>query len=194
MSGTPLNIIGLEECNEVLPEIDEHGNDPLENAKIKALAYFKATGKPVFSCDSGLYFENVPEKDQPGVHVRNVSGKHLTDDEMVCHYATLATNYGGKLHAKYKNAICLVMNEDEIYEYMGEDLHGEAFYIAGQPHTKRVAGFPLDCLSLHIDTGKYYYDLEKADRAANGMAGFSLFFERIFGWAASRNGKVENEA
>lgn len=68
-----LEIFGLNELKEmpefanvVLPEIDETGSNPLENATIKANAYFKAFGIPVFSCDSGLYFDEVDEKKSAG--------------------------------------------------------------------------------------------------------------------------------
>lgn len=52
------------------------------NAKLKALAYYEAFRISVFSCDSGLYFDHVPDEVQPGVHVRNVNGKCLSDEEM----------------------------------------------------------------------------------------------------------------
>lgn len=42
---------------------------------LKSTAYYEAFRMPVFSCNSGLYFENVPDEVQPGVHVRNVDGK-----------------------------------------------------------------------------------------------------------------------
>ena len=85
-----IDIIGLKEilgrpefCDIKLPEIDESGSNPLENAKIKAMAYYKTFGIPVFSCDSGLYFEEVAENQQPGTHVRRVGGKELSDSEMI---------------------------------------------------------------------------------------------------------------
>lgn len=179
----PIDIIGLAEHKDLLPEIDESGNDPLENARIKALAYYRAIGKPVFSCDSGLYFEGVDDDEQPGVHVRNVGGKRLSDDEMTSYYSELAARYGGKLVAQYKNAICLVMDETEIYEYMGDDLSGDIFYIVENPHPKRNEGFPLDPLSVHIKTGEYYYDMEEHDGLAATMDnGFNAFFLRtLFG-------------
>ena len=92
-----IDIIGLKEimerpefCDIKLPEIDESGSNPLENAKIKAMAYYKTFGIPVFSCDSGLYFEEVAENQQPGTHVRRVGGKELSDSEMIEYYGTLA--------------------------------------------------------------------------------------------------------
>jgi len=76
-----LNLISIGDLPLVLPVVDESGNSPLENARIKALAYYKAlreqtdTDYPVFSCDSGLYIEGLRENEQPGVHVRRVNGK-----------------------------------------------------------------------------------------------------------------------
>ena len=71
-----IELIGLKDLGEVrLPEIIEDGKTPLENARKKAEAYFEALHMPVFSCDSGLYFDDVAEEDQPGVHVRTVNGK-----------------------------------------------------------------------------------------------------------------------
>ena len=70
-----IEIISLNDVNLKVEKIYENGNSPLENAKIKAFAYYKVWGKPVFSCDSGLYFDNIPDEVQPGVHVRTVNGK-----------------------------------------------------------------------------------------------------------------------
>lgn len=58
----------LLQCKQIVL----NGNTPLENARMKALAYYETFRIPVFSCDSGLYFDNVPDEVQPGIHVRNV--------------------------------------------------------------------------------------------------------------------------
>ena len=116
---------------------------------------------PVFSCDSGLYIDNISEEEQPGVHVRTVNGKYLSDDEMIEYYTGLARKYGD-LTARYRNAICLVMDEENIYEAMEENTASEKFIITSKPHsTIRKEGFPLDSISLDIATGKYFYDLDE---------------------------------
>ena len=161
------------------PEIDETGSNPLENATIKANAYFKAFGIPVFSCDSGLYFDEVDEKNQPGTHVRRVNGKELSDKEMIEYYGNLAASYGGRLTAKYKNAICLVLSEDKIFSRMDSSLEIEPFYLVSVPHPKIVPGFPLDALSVQIESGKYFQDL-KHNLAVDKKAvenGFAKFFK-----------------
>lgn len=176
--GLPIKIIGLNDIKIGLPEIDESGNDPLENAKIKAEAYFKATGIPVFSCDSGLYINNAPDSLQPGVHVRNVNGRVLTDEEMINYYASLANQFGGEMTVRYKNAICLVINENKTYEYIGDELSGDEFIITSKPHERRTPGFPLDSLSVHIETGKYYYDISPLKDCTSIENGFRNFFKR----------------
>lgn len=59
-----IELIGLNDLRaegKVIPKIVEAGNTPLENARLKATAYYEAFKIPFFSCDSGLYFDNVPD-------------------------------------------------------------------------------------------------------------------------------------
>lgn len=86
-----IEVIGLSDLKCELPVVNENGKTPLENAQIKAEVYYHAFHMPVCSCDSGLYFDELEEDKQPGIYVRRVDGKELTDDEMVLYYGTLAT-------------------------------------------------------------------------------------------------------
>ncbi len=175
-----IEIISLEELDVSLPDVEEGGSSPLENARLKAKAYYQALHRPVFSCDSGLYFDGVPQEDQPGVHVRTVHGKCLTDEEMVEHYTRLAAKYGG-LRARYRNAICLVLDEGHVYEAMEESMESEPFLLVSAARPIRRKGFPLDSFSVDLETGKYYYDLEDADATLDQVAvedGFLEFFRR----------------
>lgn len=179
-----IELIGLKDMQEkgiVIPNVLEDGDTPLENARKKAKAYYRAFHMPVFSCDSGLFFDNVPKEIQPSVHVRTVNGNYLTDKEMIEHYSGLAKKYGN-LTARYKNAICLVMDENNIYEAMEPSMESESFIITDKPHSIVKKGFPLDSLSIDIKTGKYYYDLpEDALDQVAVEDGFLEFFHKIFG-------------
>lgn len=178
-----IELIGLNDMREngiEIPDVPENGNTPLENARQKAVTYYEAFHMPVFSCDSGLYFDNVPDEVQPGVHVRNVNGKCLSDEEMMEYYGGLVKKYG-KLTAGYKNAICLVMDEEHIYEAMEPSMESEKFILTDIPHSAiRQKGFPLDSMSIDIKTGKYYYDLpaDKLEQVAV-EDGFLTFFQSI---------------
>ena len=180
LEGMHLEILGLKDMDREAPPVPEEGRTPLENARQKALAYYRFYGMPVFSCDSGLYFDGVPQEVQPGVHVRTVGGRYLSDEEMVAYYGRLASTYGD-LTARYHNAICLVLDEDHIIEAMDESLESLPFLLTAKPHSWiRKEGFPLDSMSVQIRTGKYYYDC--GEDALDEIAledGFLDFFRRL---------------
>lgn len=176
-----IELIGLNVMEGELPKIKEDGATPLENAKIKARAYFEAFHMPVFSCDSGLYFEELSDAEQPGLHVRRIGGKELTDEEMIEHYATLAKKHGGKITGRYRNAIYFILNEDRHFSSMDMSIATEPFVLVTKPHKKRVKGFPLDSLSVDIATGKYYYDLDVKDVSTSVDDGVRAFFTHALG-------------
>ena len=182
-----IELIGLKEAAQqagvVLPEIEENGSTPMENARLKADGYYQLFGRPVFSCDSGLYLWNhrtgemLPEEEQPGIHVRGRGEVRLTDEELIEHYTSLVKKYG-LIRARYKNAICLILDENHRMESEAEVLWGEPFLFTDTPHAKRVPGFPLDSISVEIGSGRYFYDMEddKQDVVAADI-GFKKFFE-----------------
>ena len=175
-----LEIIGLHDLQQPIPKVDESGKSPLENAELKARAYFNAFSMPVFSCDSGLYFEQVEEKYQPGTHIRRVNGKELSDEEMIEYYSNLAKMHDNQLLGRYRNAICLVLNENTCFSSMDEVLSTEPFKLVSVAHPKRVKGYPLDSLSVDIHSGKYYYDMQEksVDQSAIEQ-GFTEFFQKV---------------
>ena len=98
-----IELIGLNDIKlqgKVIPNVMEDGTTPLENARKKAMAYYEAFHMPVFSCDSGLFFDNVPEEIQPSVHVRTINGVVLTDEEMIAYYSSLAKTYSKEKYIK----------------------------------------------------------------------------------------------
>jgi XTP/dITP diphosphohydrolase len=179
-----LHVMGIGDISLSLPNIDENGASPLENARIKALAYYKALREqtklnyPLFSCDSGLYIDGLPEKEQPGIHIRRAGGISMTDEEMIDYYSSVAAQFGGKVIARYRNAICLVVSENERHDYMGDDIASSEFLLVTKPHSKRESGFPLNSLSVHIESGEYYNDLSIKPRNIS-QEGFRMFFKRV---------------
>ena len=111
-----IEILSLNDVNAPKIDIEEIGNTPIENAKIKALAYYQKLQLPLFSCDSGLYIDGLEARRQPGAHVRNVGGRELNDEEAISYFSALATEFGGSMTARYQHAICLVLDEERITE------------------------------------------------------------------------------
>lgn len=179
VKGLGIELISLNDLECELPAIEENGKNPLENAKIKAETYYEMFHMPVFSCDSGLYFDELEDEEQPGVYVRRVNGKELNDEEMIEYYSSLAKRHGGTLKGRYRNGIYFIVNEKTIYSSMDLSLATEPFLLAEKPHKKRVEGFPLDSLSKDIATGEYYYDLKEKDLTSGMEEGFRQFFLQI---------------
>lgn len=136
---------------------------PIENATKKALAYHKATGLAVTAYDSGLYYYGIPKDDvrQPGLFVRRVGGNVLTDVEMIDHYSSIASTFGGKIRCSYYTGFSIVLDEDHIYEFMDNDETAEAFafYLINKPHELRTPGWPLDSISIDESTGRYLVEV-----------------------------------
>jgi len=171
-----VELVYLCDLDAQIPDILENGANPLENAILKATAYFKAFRRPLFSCDSGLYIGGLTDEEQPGVHVRTVNGKRLSDDEMIEYYSKIAERLGGRAVAQYRNAICLIKSDDKTYESFADDLWSKPFYIVTKAHKKRKEGFPIDSLSVNIESGQYYYNMA-ADKSDDLGEGFRRFFK-----------------
>lgn len=179
LEGTSFEVIGLNQVEEELVEPIEDGNTPLENATKKALGYYSQLKVPVYSTDSALYFEGVADEDQPGVYIKRLNGQSLKGKNFQKHYMEIAKKYGGKVKAKYKNAICVVFNENTIVQYSEEPIHSEEFYIVSSPHNFFEEGFPLNSLSVHIESGMYYNDMKDYKAKGTMDEGFKQFFKSI---------------
>lgn len=175
LKGLDIEIIGLNDVG-ININVDESGMTPLENARAKSIAYYKIASMPTFSCDSGLYIEGLEEDNQPGVNVRRVNNKYLNDEEFIEHYRKIVLNIGHNARAKFKNAICLVLNENNVFEYDADDI-ADHFLMTSEPHKMRKPGFPMDSISLDIETGQYLMDIKENSRNEKDItAGFRRFF------------------
>ena len=142
---------------------NESGKNAIENAFIKAKTYYDATKIITIGMDNNLFFEGLPEKKQPGTHVRRINGKELNDDEMIEYYTQLVKENGGKLTAKWVYGM-VVYNGKEAKEYSWSKNH---FYLVDTPSTKRNPGYPLDSISIMPECNKYFVDLTEEDKNKN---------------------------
>lgn len=136
----------------------ENGRDPVENAVLKAKFYGQ-----YFDCvicnDSGLYFTDLPLDDprQPGLQIRRPKGMVLRDDEaMLAYYASLVRTMGGQVRSSYADGMA-VYDRGEVHTFFDprEDV---GFYLVDAVHPKRHPGWPLDSISVDIDSGRYFVD------------------------------------
>ena len=155
-----IEIITIKDIDEDI-EVLEDGKDAIENALIKARAYAKVLDIPVFAMDDSLYIDNIPDDKQPGLYVRRVNGKRLSDEEMLTYYSNLAHEYGkdGKLTCRWVYGIAVINNGVEFtYTWSKND-----FYIVDKPSDKIDPGYPLNTISINKKLNKYFTDMTKED-------------------------------
>ena len=155
-----IEIITIKDIDEDI-EVSEDGKDAIENALIKARAYAKVLDIPVFAMDDSLYIDNIPDDKQPGLYVRRVNGKRLSDEEMLTYYSNLAHEYGvdGKLPCRWVYGIAVINNGVEsTYTWSKDD-----FYIVDKPSDKIDPGYPLNTISINKKLNKYFTDMTKED-------------------------------
>ena len=156
-----IEIITINDLAEKI-SVEENGKDAIENALIKARAYSEIENIPVFAMDDNLYIDEVPEEKQPGMYVRRVNGKRLSDDEMIEYYSSLAHEYGkeGKLTCRWVYGIAVINNGIEsTYTWNKED-----FYIVDCPSNNINPGYPLNTISVNKKLNKYFTDLTNEDK------------------------------
>lgn len=142
---------------------EENGKNAIENAYIKAKAYYDETKITTIGMDNNLYIEELPEEKQPGTYVRRINGKELNDEEMIEYYSKLVNEYGGKLTAKWIYGM-VIYNGKEAKEYSWSK--GD-FYFVEKPSEKRNPGYPLDSISILPECNKYFVDLTEEDKKKN---------------------------
>ena len=163
-NGLLKNNIAIITINDIEPkiEIDENGKNAIENALIKARAYASICDYPVFAMDDNLYIEGIPDEIQPGMYVRRVNGKRLTDEEMIEYYSKLAHDYGtdGKLTCRWIYGIAAInRGVESTYTWSKDD-----FYIVDKPSNKINPGYPLNTISKNKKLNKYFTDITEDDK------------------------------
>lgn len=156
-----IELISLLDINQKI-NIEENGKNAIENALIKAKCCYQAVGIPTMATDDTLFLEGVPVNKQPGVYVRRINGKRLSDEEEIEYYSNLVKEYGkeGKLIAKYVYGLALVTKDKEqTYTWDSED-----FYIIDKPSEKLQPGYPLNSISIDIKSGKYFTDITSEEK------------------------------
>ena len=150
-----IKIISIKDIDRQI-YVEENGQNAVENAIIKARAYASIYPFPVLAMDDNLYIDNIPDDKQPGMFVRRVNGKRLSDQEMIEYYSNLAHVYGdnGKLTCRWVYGIAVICNKvEKTYTWGKED-----FYIVDKPSNKIDPGYPLNTISINKKLNKYFTD------------------------------------
>ena len=156
-----IEVLSLKDIDMKL-DVEEDGTTAIENALIKARECYRLTKKPCMGMDDTLYMEGVPEDRQPGLFVRRVNGKSLTDEEAIDYYTNLVKEYGkdGKINCKWVYGLAVIneKGEEATYSWSKDD-----FYMVDNPSDKINPGYPLNSISKYKKLDKYFTDVTDED-------------------------------
>ena len=156
-----IEVLSLKDIDIKL-DIEEDGSTAIENALIKARECYKKTKKPSMGMDDTLYMEGVPEDRQPGLFVRRVNGKTLTDEEVIEYYTNLVKEYGvdGKINCKWIYGLAVINEKGEEATYTWSK---DNFYMVSSRSDKINPGYPLNSISKYKRLDKYFTDVTDDD-------------------------------
>ena len=156
-----IEVLSLKDIGLKL-DVEEDGSTAIENALIKARECYKKTKKPSMGMDDTLYMEGVPEDKQPGLFVRRVNGKSLTDEEALEYYTNLVKEYGkdGRINCKWIYGLAVINDkgEESTYTWSKDD-----FYMVSTRSDKINPGYPLNSISKYKKLDKYFTDVTDED-------------------------------
>ena len=156
-----IEVLSLKDIDLKL-DVEEDGNSAIENALIKARECYRKTKKPCMGMDDTLYMEGVPKDLQPGLFVRRVNGKSLTDEEALNYYSNLVKEYGvdGKINCKWIYGLAVISDrgEEATYTWSKDD-----FYMVDSPSDKINPGYPLNSISKYRKLDKYFTEVTDED-------------------------------
>jgi 8-oxo-dGTP diphosphatase len=152
---------GLADFN-IQITVKEDGNTAEENAVTKALVYAVELGRPVLSMDVALYFNDLPDDKQPGLHVRRIDGDgRPSDEQLLAYYAELAASMGDRLRAYWRYAFALAWPDGRRVSFT----YDTPRIFVSRPSAQIVEGFPLESLQINPENNKYISEMDKEELA-----------------------------
>lgn len=170
----PIKVVCPDDWNLHI-DVAENGETAVENAILKATQYYEIVKMPTIAGDSGMTLSGVSKEEQPGLYVRRVHGKVLSDEEMIEYYANLAGKANGVCYLHYFTGIALI-NQDGTFT---TELKEIPLKLSSVPNKNRKhRGNPLDVITL-LEDGRYFNELSDKERTALDKAGEDAFTEFI---------------
>ena len=156
-----IEVLSLKDIDIKL-DVEENGSTAIENALIKARECYRLTNKPCMGMDDTLYMEGVPEDRQPGLFVRRINGKSLTDEEALEYYTNLVKEYGkdGRIDCKWIYGLAVINEKGEEATYTWSK---DNFYMVSSRSDKINPGYPLNSISKYKKLDKYFTDVTLDD-------------------------------
>lgn len=143
-------------------DVAEDGTTAEENARKKATVYAKSLEKTVFAMDNALYFNDLPDSEQPGLHVRRIGGgERVTDEAMLESYKEFVKSHGDQMKAYWEFGLSIAQPDGTSVE---TSIISPRLFVA-QASSKMISGFPLESIQIDPETGKYVSEMNDEEQA-----------------------------
>lgn len=170
----PIKVICPTDLNIYL-DVKENGSTAEENALIKAQAYYDVLHIPTIAGDSGVFIDGISKENQPGLYVRRVNGKVLSDDEMIVYYSNIARITQVDCFLSYFTGIALITDNGAFTTSLLEG----PLKLSPIPNTNRIhRGNPLDVIT-QLEDGRFFNDLSDEERTQREKAEEQKFTDFI---------------
>ncbi|HZP48029.1 MAG TPA: RdgB/HAM1 family non-canonical purine NTP pyrophosphatase [Vicinamibacterales bacterium] len=158
LGDVPYELVGLDRFPPIEPP-EEHGRTFAENARLKALAYAKATGELVVAEDSGLEIDAL--EGAPGVESARYGGRDASYPEKFdLIYDALRTRGCDGSAARFVCALALARDGEILFETRGT-VEGR---IAAAP--KGSGGFGYDPIFFYPPYGRTLAEVSAEEKSA----------------------------
>lgn len=143
-------------------EIEETGQTTLQNAEIKARAYCDRTQLPTLAIDGGLWIERFPPEKQPGTRVRRIRPAAADTDEadVLAYYIRELAAVGGESRCTWEGSLALAWPDQRLVT----ETYRIASLLTVQARGKAVPGIALAPITVDLETGKYYSEMDWQER------------------------------
>lgn len=160
---TPLTEKGIElvSLKDIPPieEPEETGKTIEDNAVLKAEYYAENSGMPVLADDGGFEIDIL--NGEPGVNSKRWLGHDATDDELITY--TLERLKGVPFEQRSAQGKLCLCYYNPATGTMAKGIDTIAGWIAEQPASNRIPGFPYRALFISRQFNKYYDELSEEE-------------------------------
>ena len=157
LSDTNIEIITPKDLNDLI-EIEENGTTVVENAILKATAYYNKYKMPTIAGDSALFVDKFTH--QPGLCVRRIQGEYLEDDKLEDYYIKKLEEIGRVSNAHYVTGGAIII-EDKLYTI---EIAEDEFILTADISTHPRGYDPLGRLEYDPILNKYFCELTQEDK------------------------------
>ena len=156
LEGMDIEVISPKELN-INIKVNEDGKTVIENAMIKAQAYYKIAKIPTIAGDTALYIKEFER--QPGLNVHRINGKELTMEETQNYYVEELKKVGGKSEAYYYTGLVIIKEGKEYIKEIKED----TFILTSKVSEKPSKYDGLSRIQIDPKLQKYICELTEED-------------------------------